>query len=103
MGAVRLPDDLAKETLHNKHKQTQTDPGNNGGEHTQRKTQTQAVTHVYSRYAQTNQTVIIILECVRVTRMYNEKPNVIQRATSQLSVLWPMFPDTLATYLNPVS
>lgn len=29
MGAVRLPDNLAKETLHNKHKQTRADPGNN--------------------------------------------------------------------------
>lgn len=32
MGAVRLPDNLAKETMHiNKHKQRQADPGNNRG------------------------------------------------------------------------
>lgn len=29
MGPVRLPDNLAKETLYNKHKQTEADPGNN--------------------------------------------------------------------------
>lgn len=56
MGAVRLPDNLAKETLHiNKHKQRQADPGNNrgrrgGGEdgEANKKTRTnrQALTHM---------------------------------------------------------
>lgn len=53
MGAVRLPDNLAKETLHiNKHKQRQADPGNNRGEvegGKQKDTHKQAGTYTHVR------------------------------------------------------
>lgn len=60
MEAVRLPDNLAKETLHNKHKQRQDDPGNNRERaNTKKHTNTDDYTHVD---VQTKEKVIMMHE-----------------------------------------